>query len=147
MIDGVESQLDASRDTESIKDAKEVVSHGMLAEAEFARDLPVGEPFFYQPDYVLLALCEEAGPVRVQNSKRRMLRQSSEHLQELRTVGPDLAGMDLLHTFAERLKPGVRERKHTSRARAKGGFDQMFFRFIEEEYCLNCGKGLLDLLQ
>jgi hypothetical protein len=93
ILQAVEDQLDAGRDAELVEYPKQIIAHGMFAEAQVAGDLAIGEAFGNQADYVLLALGKQVQATRVLQVQRFRVAERVQQVAEMLAVGPDLTPM------------------------------------------------------
>ena len=92
----------------------------MLAEAEFAGDASVGEPFGYEGYDLLLARGQEAVAAVVDDAEGGDLADEVEEETDLLGTGPDLAVLNGVDAFAEFAHGGVGEAEDAADAGAEG---------------------------
>jgi len=104
VIDGVEYQLDASRDPELVKDAEEILLNRGLAQCKFLSDLLVGKTLSNQSHHLFFPRCEQTASGRAEDTQGGHLGHRLKQVVNLLRVSPDLPAVDDLDTFAEQAK-------------------------------------------
>jgi hypothetical protein len=59
-IDGVQGQLQSIRSSHFVKDPKQIVPNGVLAQFELLGNVTIGETFGHQMDNAFFPLCQQA---------------------------------------------------------------------------------------
>ena len=124
MVHGIQHQLNPGRDTQLVKDAKQIFLDRVLAEIEFARRIAIAEPFSNQRNHLFFPGREQHPTVGVHHAQRRRFGNRIQQEVHLFGICPDLTFGDPLDASAKQAEVRVGETEDSPGAGAKSADDQ-----------------------
>ena len=134
---GIEHQFDPARNSQLVEDAIEIFLYRVLAQAEFAGNIAIGQSIGHQGDDLLLARGEQFGVLGIHHAQRGHLGHNFQQVLQLLAVGPDLSLVHALDTAAQQAKRIRGKTEQAFRAGAESiGYDLAIVGFKENIFAI-----------
>src|ERR1700694_189691 len=103
-VDGVKGQLQPIRSSHFVKDPKQIVADGVLAQMELVGNVTIGETFGHQVDNAFFPLCQQARYFLTYRFSLQSRTQGFDHEVQFLAASPHLPPVYRVDALAQQLR-------------------------------------------